>query len=197
MPRPGVPDPYRQQARKEGYLSRAVYKLKAMDAKHHLFRPGQRVLDLGCSPGSWLQYIISRVGQKGLVVGVDLTPPAVDPSPIFRFLAGDVESLDLEALRALCPHFEVVVSDLAPKTTGVKEVDHQRSLALARRAWEWAQELLVPGGHFLVKIFEGSDSPALAGEVRPAFELFRLVKPPASRQASREIYLLGLGKRPA
>ena len=134
MPRPGEPDPFRLQARAEGYLSRAVYKLKGIDRKYRLFRPGLRVLDLGCSPGSWLQYIGEKVGPLGLAVGVDLAPPHVAVAHPLYFVNGDVESLDFRAVTAISPYFDVVVSDMAPKTTGVRQVDQQRSLALAQEA---------------------------------------------------------------
>ncbi|OGP70152.1 MAG: hypothetical protein A2Z73_02520, partial [Deltaproteobacteria bacterium RBG_13_60_28] len=168
MPRPGVPDSYRTRAQAAGYVARAVYKLKAMDEKYRLLQPGRRVLDLGCSPGSWLQYIASRVGPGGLVVGVDLTPPAIPVAPPLYFIPGDAASLDLDAVTAISPDFDAVVSDLAPKTTGIREVDQQRSLDLARQAWVWAGKLLKPGGHFLVKIFEGPGVEALVRELEAA-----------------------------
>ncbi|MBM4294310.1 MAG: RlmE family RNA methyltransferase [Deltaproteobacteria bacterium] len=195
MPRPGVPDPYRRKARQEGYVSRAVFKLQEIDEKYQLLNPGHRVLDLGCSPGSWMQYSASRVGSSGLVLGIDANPPEIELAPPLYFLAGDVESLDLATVRAVCPEFDAVLSDLAPKTTGVKEVDRQRSLDLALLAWQYARQLLKAGGHFLVKVFEGPDTPALVKELQAAFASCRIVKPAGSRAASREIYLLGLKKR--
>jgi 23S rRNA (uridine2552-2'-O)-methyltransferase len=195
MPRPGLTDAYRRQARAEGFVSRAVYKLKAIDRKYRLFRRGQRVLDLGCSPGSWLQYIASRLGPEGLVVGVDMEAPQVPLLHPLYFIPGDVKSLDFEAIRVQSHYFDVVVSDMAPKTSGIKGVDQQRSLDLAQRAWEAAQELLAPGGHFLVKIFAGPDSEAFTATVKKAFRQCHYLKPAGSRPASKEYYLLGLGKR--
>jgi 23S rRNA (uridine2552-2'-O)-methyltransferase len=197
MPRPGQPDFYRSRARAEGYVARAVYKLKEVDEKYHLLQPGHRVLDLGCSPGSWLQYIASRVGPGGLVVGVDANPPAIAVVPPLYFVPGEVTSLDLEAIMAISPVFDVVVSDLAPKTTGLRQVDQQRSLELACLAWEWAWRLLRTGGHFLVKVFEGPDTPALAAILKKSFDICRPVKPAGSRPASREIYFVGLRRRSA
>ncbi len=197
MPRPGVKDPFRRQARAEGYLSRAVYKLKAIDAKYRLFKAGQRVLDLGCSPGSWLQYVGQKVGPGGLVVGVDVNPPQLKLAPPLYFLAGDIQSLDLEALRAVAPSFQVVVSDLAPRTTGNREVDAARSLTLARAALKVAQGVLQEGGHFLVKVFESPDLPVLLAEMQGMFASCHRLKPPGSRPASRELYLLGWRKKPA
>lgn len=194
MPRPGVPDPFRTRARAEGYVARAVYKLKEIDEKYRLFEPGQRVLDLGCSPGSWLQYIARRVGPRGLVLGVDTAPLAIPVAPPIYFLQGAVESLDFEMVAGVSPVFDVVVSDLAPKTTGVRQVDQQRSLHLARRALELARRLLKSGGHFLVKVFAGPDLSQLEVALRQDFRALRRVKPAGSRAASRELYLLGLNR---
>lgn len=194
MPRPGIPDPFRTRARAEGYVARAVYKLKEIDAKYRLFREGQRVLDLGCSPGSWLQYIASRVGPGGLVLGVDAAPLAIPVAPPLYFIQGEVGSLDLDTLTAISPVFDVVVSDLAPKTTGMKDVDQQRSLELTQLALELAHRFLRSGGHLVMKIFAGPGLPALAATMQQEFRTFRQVKPAGSRAASRELYLLGLNR---
>jgi 23S rRNA (uridine2552-2'-O)-methyltransferase len=195
MPRPGVPDYYRLKAKAKGYVSRAVFKLQAVDEKYHLFRPEQRVLDLGCSPGSWMQYIGPKVGKEGLVVGVDLKPPEIELSHPLYFLPGDVRSLDFGLLKLISPYFDVIVSDMAPKTTGIREVDQQRSLELAEQAFIYARELLAPGGHFLVKIFEGPETEAFARKLEEMFTQVHRVKPAGSRPASPEIYLLGWKKR--
>lgn len=195
MPRPGMPDPYRLRARSEGYSSRAVYKLKAIDEKYRLLQPGGRVLDLGCSPGSWMQYAAVRVGPRGLVLGVDLAPPAIELAPPLHFVAGSVVELDLEKITAVSPDFDVILSDLAPKTTGIRDADQQHSLELACRAWDLARTLLRTGGHFLVKVFTGPDLSILETALAQAFASCRRVKPPGSRAASSEIYLLGLKKR--
>jgi 23S rRNA (uridine2552-2'-O)-methyltransferase len=194
MPRPGIPDPFRTRARAEGYVARAVYKLKEIDAKYRLFREGMRVLDLGCSPGSWLQYIAAQVGPRGLVLGVDAAPLAILVAPPLYFIQGGVESLDLETLAAISPVFDVVVSDLAPKTTGVRDVDQQRSLELTLQALGLARRFLRSGGHFLTKIFAGPDLPVLAAAIQKEFRTSRQVKPAGSRAASRELYLLGLNR---
>ena len=195
MPRPGVPDPYRTKAQAEGFVARAVYKLKAIDAKYRLLQPNRRVLDLGCSPGSWLQYLAARVGPGGLVVGVDLNPPAIELTPPMHFVLGEVGGPDLEAVTALSTAFDVVLSDMAPKTTGIRAVDQERSLTLARAAWDWAKKLLRPGGHFLVKVFEGPGIEALFKELAGAFKVCRRVKPPGSRGASKELYLLAMQRK--
>lgn len=195
MPRPGVPDAYRVKAQAEGFVARAVYKLKAIDEKYRLLHPGQRVLDLGCAPGSWLQYLASRVGPGGLVVGVDLNPPAIPVAPPIQFVPGDAGGEDLTAVTAVSTAFDAVVSDMAPKTTGIRELDQQRSLNLAYAAWRWAQNLLKPGGHFLVKVFEGPGVEDLVQELQAGFRTCRRVKPEGSRAASKEIYLLAMNRR--
>jgi len=195
MPRPGIADPYRQWAQKAGFVSRAVFKLQAVDSQFRLIKPGYRVLDLGCSPGSWLQYLAQRVGPKGLVVGVDQVAPQIPLRPPLIFLPMDLLSLDFSALMALSPYFDVVVSDLAPKTSGIKEVDQQRSLKLAWAAWDCARPLLRPGGHFLVKVFQSQEVITLFHQLKKFFERCRRLKPPASRPESSELYLLGLNYR--
>jgi 23S rRNA (uridine2552-2'-O)-methyltransferase len=122
---------------------------------------------------------------------------AIEAVPPLYFVQGEITSIDLETIIALCPVFDVVLSDLAPKTTGMRQVDQQRSLELASLAWEWAQRLLKEGGHFLVKIFEGPDTPILSAVLKQNFSVCRPIKPAGSRPASREIYLLGLKKRGA
>ncbi len=185
------PDYFSRKAQQEQFASRAVYKLAEIDKKYRLFRPGQRLLDLGCAPGSWLQYLSSRVGPTGLVVGVDQQPLKITLGPPVVLLQGDIFTLDLADLRRLAPSYDAVLSDLAPATSGIKDVDHYRSLTLARRAWEIAQELLTGGGHFLVKIFAGPDFADFRRELTSAFHNLIIVKPTASRQESREIYILG------
>jgi 23S rRNA (uridine2552-2'-O)-methyltransferase len=197
MPRPGMPDAYRTRAQAEGFAARSVYKLKAIDEKYLLLTPGHRVLDLGCSPGSWLQYLASRVGPGGLVVGVDLNQPAIPVTPPIFFVPGEAGGEMLPAVTAISAAFDAVVSDMAPKTTGIRETDQQRSLDLAYAAWQWAQSLLRPGGHFLVKVFEGPGVEGLIKELQAGFRVCRRVKPPGSRAASKEIYLLAMNRRGA
>jgi len=184
------PDYFSRRARHEQFVSRAVYKLADIDKRFRLLHPGQRVLDLGCAPGSWLQYLGSRVGNTGLVVGLDRQPVKVPVKPPVYFRQVDIAALDPHRLKTLTPAFDVVVSDLAPATSGIKDVDHQRSLELARLSWQYARVLLDEGGHYLVKVFEGPDFPGFVAEIRPHFQQVQIVKPEGSRSDSREIYLL-------
>lgn len=189
------PDYYSRRARQEQFASRAVYKLADIDRKYRLFQPGQRVLDLGCAPGSWLQYLTTRLGAHGLVLGVDQQPLPITPVQPVVFLQADIITLTPDEVRSYAPVFDAVLSDLAPATSGIKDVDHQRSLTLARRAWEFARVLLARGGHFLVKVFAGPDFQTFVGELKPYFQDVVIIKPVASRKESREIYVLGYRRR--
>ena len=159
-------------------------------------RPGRRVLDLGCAPGSWSLYAARKVGPEGLVLGLDLQPPAwPGPPPAqLSFLAADLLAASPELAEPLGP-FDLVLSDLAPATCGRKEVDQARSLALVRAAWEWARALLEPGGHFLYKIFQSPEAEDFSRHLKEKFNKVELLKPRATRGRSMEIFCLGLGKR--
>ena len=187
-------DRFHRQAKREGYLARAVYKLSELDEKFRLFRPGDRVLDLGCAPGSWLQYARERVGEQGVLVGLDRAPlPRALPGA--RIVVGDVMSIDPAELRGDLPAFDVVLSDMAPDTSGIRSLDQARSETLFERALELATELLAPGGHFVGKLFQGPDFKRLTEAVRAQFELAKTAKPAGSRQISIEQYVVGKGFR--
>ena len=183
-------DPYTRRAREQGYAARSVFKLDEIDRRFRLVRRGARVLDLGCAPGSWSRYL---AGRGARVVGVDLQ--AVEPFP-GTFLHGDIEDLPAEALReALGGPADLVVSDMAPATTGARAADHFRQVELARLALGRAAELLVPGGAFVVKVFDGADAPAFVAEVRARFDAVRRVRPKAVRKVSREFFVVATGFR--
>lgn len=188
-------DHYFKRAKKEGFAARSVYKLEEIDRRVRLFRPGQRVLDLGCHPGSWLQYCGRTVGQRGLVVGVDTRPMPLELPPHVHALQADVFELQLADLQHFSSTFDVVLSDLAPATTGIRSADSARSVLLFERALELAGKLLVPGGSFLGKIFQGTDFDSMVQEMKRMFRRVRGIKPRATRKESKEIYLLGMEKR--
>jgi len=185
-------DHYARRARGEKRLARSVYKLKDIDRKYHLFSRGHRVLDLGCYPGSWSQYSIERVGPKGVVTGVDLREPGGLQAQNFHFIKVDVLQLDKEMLVREIGPIDVVISDLAPQTTGVKIVDNSRSMELARKALNISTVTLKREGHFLCKIFEGEDQKIFRDEFSQYFNQTRSLRPSAVRKGSRELYLLGL-----
>jgi 23S rRNA (uridine2552-2'-O)-methyltransferase len=189
-------DHFFKRAKKEQYPARSVYKLKEMDKRFGLLAPGARVLDLGAAPGSWTLYAAGRVGDSGLVIAVDLQELAVELPPNVIAFQDDVfqpsEAL-AQAIEERGP-FDLVISDMAPKTSGVKFADQARSFDLAVEALALARKSLIMGGHFVVKIFEGPDTPALLAEMRREFARVKPYKPKSSRAESKEMFFLGLGK---
>ena len=185
-------DRFHQKAKKHGFLARAVFKLEELDQQFKLFKPGQRVLDLGCAPGSWLQYARSKVGDKGTLVGLDRGPLRGDVVGA-RIVVGDVMTIDVAELRGELPAFDVVLSDMAPDTSGIRHLDQARSEALFERALEIATQTLAPGGNFVGKLFQGPDFKKLTEAVRAKFEVAKTAKPESSRQISIEQYVIGKG----
>ena len=198
MPQPRkLHDRFFKQAKAEGYLARSAYKLIEINDRRKVLAPGQAVLDLGCAPGSWLQVAGPIIGAKGTAVGIDLQPVTHAFGPNVRTIVADVFKVDPAALLALSARpFDVVLSDMAPSTTGNRLTDQARSHDLFMRALAVAEALLKPGGHFVGKIFMGEDFPAARAEVRKLFDSERLIRPEGTRQVSYEIFVLGLGRKP-
>ena len=163
-------DHYTDRARKEKWLARSVYKLEEIDKKHRLISKGCRLMDLGCYPGSWTQYCIKKIGQGGKVVGVDLKKPERFGSPNFRFIQSDILELDVKLLADESGEMDLVISDLAPKTTGIGVADSSRSMELSEKALEIALSVLKKNGHFLCKIFEGEDLKEFKDRTRSYFK---------------------------
>jgi 23S rRNA (uridine2552-2'-O)-methyltransferase len=191
-------DHYTRKAQKDNYAARSVYKLQEIQQRLKILKKGQRVLDLGCAPGSWLQYAAQVVGSKGYVLGLDLKP--VDPARLAGIDASiaqtrvvDIRSLDEAALESIGNGYDIVMSDMAPATTGRKDVDAARSLALCELALETACRVLRPGGHFIAKIFQGADFSSFSAAVGQHFRRREHVKPRSTRKASRELFVVGLG----
>ena len=188
-------DHYFHRAKKEGFIARSVYKLEEVDRRVRLLRPGQRVLDLGCHPGSWLQYCARVVGKRGLVVGIDTRRISVELPPHVHLVQADVFELSPADLHHFSNEFDVVLSDLAPATTGVRSVDSDRSSLLFQQALALADDLLVPGGHFLGKIFQGSGFDEVVRELKSKFRKVKGIKPRATRKESKEIFLVAMDKK--
>ena len=188
-------DRFHQKAKREGFLARAVYKLEEIDQKFDLFSPGDRVLDLGCSPGSWLQYARTKIGERGVLVGVDRGPVRTAPADA-RIVVGDVLTIEVAELLGDLPAFDVVLSDMAPDTSGIRHLDQARSEALFERALHIAGQVLSPGGNFVGKLFQGPDFKKLTEAVRARFHTAKTAKPASSRQISIEQYVIGKGFRP-
>ncbi len=191
-------DHYFQKAKAEGLRARSAFKIDEIAKRFGLLKKGQTVLDLGAAPGGFLQVILDAVGPSGTVIGVDVVPIRSLGVPNVRTLATDVLAPDFDA--ELCEvhggPFDVVVSDLAPKTSGIRTTDEARSLRLAGVALDLAQRRGRVGGHFVAKLFMGGDFDAFRGVVKAAYTDFKLVRPEATRGGSMEVYVVGLSKRP-
>ncbi len=187
-------DPYVKQAHEGGWRSRAVYKLEEIDRRDRLFRPGQRIVDLGAAPGGWCQYAVSRLQGRGRVIGLDLLP--IDPIAGVDLIEGDFRKEEVLAeLSALVEGqaLDLVLSDMAPNFSGIRDADLARSYELAELARDFAVQHLAQGGSFLVKLFQGADFEAYRASLRKEFAKVMVRKPDASRAESREFYLLAQG----
>lgn len=191
-------DPYVARAKREGYRSRAAYKLLEMDERFHLFKPGGRIIDLGAAPGGWSQIAADRVKSKegrGKVVGVDLLD--MEPIPGVSFAVKDFNDDDAPALikEMLGGQADGVMSDMAANATGHKQTDHLRIVALAELAFEFAFDVLAPGGFFVAKVLQGGTEDQVLARLKKEFASVRHVKPAASRADSAELYVLATGFR--
>ncbi|SRR5579883_2301535 len=191
------PDRFTRAAKEAGFPARSVFKLEEIDRRARLFRPGMRVLDLGAAPGSWSLYAARRVGPRGRLVAVDLEPLAAALPPNASFVQGDALALDDASMGALSSGapYDVVLSDMAPKTTGSRPTDQARSFELFMRAVAVAVELGAPGSAFVGKIFMSGDLPAARAELRRHYAQERLIRPEGTRAVSTEIFAVATGKR--
>ncbi|MDX9785375.1 MAG: RlmE family RNA methyltransferase [Desulfobacterales bacterium] len=188
-------DHYTRQAQKEHYPARSVYKLQEIQKKFNLMHKGQKVLDLGCAPGAWLLYAGEVTGPGGTVMGIDLKPVTVKLPRHVRAVVGNILDRAPPVLREMEGGFHVVLSDMAPATTGAKDVDAARSYELCLAALDIARQHLTPGGAFVCKIFQGEDFKIFTDAVRAEFRHQKIFKPQSSRKASKEIYIIGIGKK--
>ncbi|MDZ4737445.1 MAG: RlmE family RNA methyltransferase [Rhodospirillaceae bacterium] len=188
-------DPYVADARRLGYRSRAAFKLVELDDRLKFLKPGARVVDLGAAPGGWTQIAVERVGRGGQVVAVDLQ--AMDPVAGASFLEMDFMEDEAPArIRALLSGpVDVVLSDMAAPSTGHANTDHLRIMGLAETAFQFAREILAPGGSFVAKVLQGGTERELLAALKRDFRDVRHIKPPASRADSAEIYVIALGFR--
>ncbi|MDP8999908.1 MAG: RlmE family RNA methyltransferase [Myxococcota bacterium] len=198
MPRPknpyAKPDHFTRAARDAGFPARSVFKLEEIDRRVRLFRPGMRVLDLGASPGSWSLYAIDRIGPTGKLLAVDLELLTVPLPANASFRSCDVFAPDDALFDTFAP-YDVVLSDMAPNTTGNRITDQARSLDLFMRAVAVAARLGAPGGAFVGKIFMSGDLPLARAELRRHYAAERLIRPEGTRPISTEIFAVGSGKR--
>jgi len=188
-------DPYVQAAQKQGWRGRAAFKLIELDEKYNLLKSGGRVVDLGAAPGGWTQVALRKMGEKGHVVAFDLLP--MDPIPGAVILQGDFQDEDAPARveAELQGRPDLVLSDMAPNTTGHANTDHLRIMALAELALEFALKVLAPGGGFVAKVFQGGSEKQFLDTLKRHFATVRHAKPPASRKDSSELYVVATGFR--
>lgn len=189
-------DSYYLKAKKEGYKSRAAYKLLELNQKYKLIKKGDKVLDAGAAPGGWSQVALEIAGRNGKVVAVDLEEIVGIHEPNFTFIHGDMRSAEtINTLQALAEGgYNVVLSDMAPKTTGIRIKDHADSMELVRIALELSKHTLKKGGSFLVKVFDGEDRPAFVKELEKLFKQVKTIRPDATRKGSFEMYVVATGK---
>ena len=184
-------DPYVQQARRDGWRSRAVYKLEQIDQKERILRPDMVCVDVGSAPGSWSQYVTKKLKGRARIVAVDILP--MDSLPDVDFILGDFldEAVFVQMLKAIGDEgVDLVMSDIAPNITGTRVVDQPRSMYLVELALDLARRVLKPGGSFICKVFQGTGIDEFVIDTRKSFERVKVMKPKASRAGSREVYLV-------
>lgn len=189
-------DPYVRQARREGWRSRAVYKLQQIDDKERLLKPGIVCVDLGAAPGGWSQYATEKLKGQGRIVAIDLLP--MDSLPDVAFLEGDfADDTTLTALHKLLANspVDLVISDMAPNISGNRAVDQPRAMYLVELALDFCRQVLRPGGNFVCKLFQGEGFDEFVVDARRSFERVKVMKPKASRSGSREVYLVARNYR--
>lgn len=188
-------DPAYLKAKAENYAGRAVYKLQELDKRFRLLKQGMNVLDLGCWPGSWLQYVSERIGDDGKAVGIDLKEVEIALPESFVTIVGDVYKLKPEKLGDRYGPFDLVISDMAPNTIGDRPTDQWGSEEVFFRALDIAEVVLRPGGHFAGKIFQGGRFPDALKRVKDGFQECKAFRPKGTRPGSIEQYIVGRGRR--
>ena len=187
-------DRFVKQSKEEGYRSRAVYKLTEIQKRDEIIKPGMTVIDLGAAPGSWSQLISRWIGEKGYLIALDILP--MDPIPGVDFIQGDFREEDIFEKLLKAAHskkVDIIVSDIAPNTSGVPSVDQPRAMYLAELSLELAKKILKPRGSLVVKVFQGEGSESFLKLLKTSFKTVTVRKPDASRDRSREYYLVAKG----
>ncbi|THB76268.1 MAG: RlmE family RNA methyltransferase [Desulfobacteraceae bacterium] len=184
-----------QQAKSDNYPARSVYKLMEIQKKFRVIQKNKPVLDLGCSPGSWLLYAAQQAGPQARVIGIDLKPVETALPGQATALVGDILRLEENGLLTDQDRFATVLSDMAPATTGRKDVDALKSFELCEMALKVAQDYLEPNGHFVCKIFQGKEFDQFNKTVKQLFKQCKIFKPESCRKSSKEIYIIGKDKK--
>ncbi|RZN47105.1 RlmE family RNA methyltransferase [archaeon] len=187
-------DHYHQKAKQQGYRSRSAFKLKQINNKFSIIKKGHAIVDVGAAPGGWSQVAAELVGSEGEVIGIDLEEIDPLPSPNVTFIKGDITDEDIiEEIKKHVEKIDCVISDIAPKTTGIIDLDRSRSAILSMQALEVACALLRDGGNFLTKVFQSEESEELFRDMKQCFSYTKRYRPPSTRKRSTEIYLVGKG----
>jgi len=185
-------DFYFKKAKEEGFRARSVYKLFNLNKKYHIISKNNKVLDLGCSPGSWLQASLKIVGTNGFVLGIDIIP--IKEIKNTKFIQADItEKETIEKIKSISDNFDVIISDLSPKTSGIKELDNEKSIQLNEAALKISEQVIKENGNFLCKIFQGPYFQEFLKNISKKFKFVKCHKPEASRKESKEIYIIAKG----
>lgn len=191
-------DYFFKKAKKENYAARSVFKIQEIDERFRILKPGYKILDLGAAPGSWSQYASQKVGKQGRILGVDLQPIKIT-LPNAVFITADMRDLNLEQImleHEITPPFDVVLSDMAPKTTGVRITDQTRSLELCELALATAERFLRPRGSFVAKLFHSEEFEGFRKQLRERFGKVEVLRPKSTRKESKEIFFIALLYQP-
>ncbi|MFH1392531.1 MAG: RlmE family RNA methyltransferase [bacterium] len=184
-------DSFSIKAKKQGYPARSVFKLKQIDQKYKIIKTGNKILDLGASPGSWVLYASEIIGKKGGITAVDINALKIKLLPNLKFIKHDIFNPEIFSL--IQKKFDVVLSDLSPSTSGIKDIDEQRSFELSKRALQIAKKFLKKDGNFVCKVFEGEKSNELFNQIKKCFDFSKRFRPTATRKRSKEIYIIARG----
>ncbi|MFP4475579.1 MAG: RlmE family RNA methyltransferase [Desulfatibacillaceae bacterium] len=188
-------DSHTRRAKKQGFPARSVYKLEELQNKYRILGSGHKVLDLGCAPGSWLLYAAKVASPGGHVLGIDIQEVQLPENTPARVMQADIFDLSPAQLEEIGAGYDVVLSDMAPNTTGIRGVDALRSVALCEHALDLADRVLSPGGTFVCKIFQGAGFDQFLAEVKKQYGKHKVIKPQTTRKKSKEIYIIGFNKQ--
>lgn len=191
-------DPYYKKAKKEDYRSRASYKIKQLDKKFKLIKEGDTVVDLGAAPGGWSQVALEKVGEEGLVIGVDLNRIKPFPEENFHGIRGDFTTTEVQekVMNLIGGKAKVVISDASPSLCGIKNIDQLRSLDLTNTVIGIADNILEPKGNLVMKVFQGPEYKDMLTRLKKKYRQVKTTKPPSSRKKSSEMYVVGLDFKP-
>ncbi len=191
-------DYFFKKAKEENYAARSVFKIQEIDDRFKIFKPGYKVLDLGAAPGSWSQYASQKVGKQGRILGIDIQPIKIT-LPNALFITADMRDLNLEQVmteQGITPPFDVVLSDMAPKTTGIRVTDQTRSLELCELALATAERFLRPRGSFVAKLFNSDEFEGFRKQLRDRFGRVEVLRPKSTRQGSKELFFIAMLYQP-